>query len=68
MDASKTLLITVLITSAFSAPVSKAADVTPTMPKNQPESWLTYHLAHPGPGADPGRRGRWYALGGSRWD
>jgi beta-fructofuranosidase len=55
MDASKTLLITVLITSAFSAPVSKAADVTPAMPKNPPESWLTYHLAHPGPGhAVPG--------------
>ena len=51
MDASKTLLITVLITSAFSAPVSKAADVTPAMPKNPPESWLTYHLAHPVPAA-----------------
>ena len=55
MKASKTLLITALITSALSAQVSKADDVTPAMPKNPPESWLTYHLAHPGPGhAVPG--------------
>ena len=31
--------------------------VTPAMPKDPPASWLTFHLAHPGPGgtypADP---------------
>ena len=28
---------------------------TPAMPKNPPKTWLTYHLAHPGPGiASPG--------------
>ena len=28
---------------------------TPSMPANPPASWLTYHLAHPGPGnAYPG--------------
>ena len=28
---------------------------TPAMPENPPETWLTYHLAHPGPGnAFPG--------------
>ncbi len=28
---------------------------TPVMPENPPDSWLTYHLAHPGPGtAMPG--------------
>ena len=29
--------------------------VTPAMPENPPATWLTYHLAHPGPGnAFPG--------------
>ena len=33
----------------------KAASETPAMPKNPPKTWLTYHLAHPGPGnATPG--------------
>ena len=28
---------------------------TPAMPANRPKTWLTYHLAHPGPsGASPG--------------
>ena len=45
MKASKTLLITVLITSAFSAQVSKAADVTPAMPKNPP-CWISPFTIH----------------------
>src|SRR6056300_655617 len=36
---------TALCTTLF----SKA--VTPAMPENPPATWLTYHLAHPGPGA-----------------
>ena len=50
MKAYKTLLIVTLITSVCSAEVPKAADATPAMPETQPETWLTYHLAHPGPG------------------
>lgn len=35
--------------------VSPDGLVTPVMPENPPENWLTYHLVHPGPGrAEPG--------------
>ena len=31
-----------------------AAFETPSMPAKPPATWLTYHLAHPGPGGAPG--------------
>ncbi len=37
--------------SAESEETDKALGETPAMPKNVPAGWLTYHLAHPGPGA-----------------
>ncbi len=41
---------------SFPTDVSKQFE-TPAMPKDVPDTWLTYHLAHPGPGgavpADP---------------
>ncbi len=55
MKTSITLLIFTLITSVCSAQVPKANLETPVMPENPRETWLTYHLAHPGPGkASPG--------------
>ena len=52
---NKILLALTLISSICSAEVMKAASETPAMPKNPPKTWLTYHLAHPGPGnATPG--------------
>ena len=48
-----TLFIITLITSVCTTQLSKAE--TPAMPENPPQTWLTYHLAHPGPGnAVPG--------------
>ena len=41
-----TLLLT-LITSLCSAQEPKTVIDTPAMPENPPETWLTYHLAHP---------------------
>ena len=41
-----TLLLT-LITSGCSAQEAKTVIDTPAMPENPPETWLTYHLAHP---------------------
>jgi len=32
------------------APTAPYVKETPAMPKNVPANWLTYHLAHPGPG------------------
>ena len=55
MKAYTTLLIVTLITSVCSAQVRKATVETPAVPEKSPASWLTYHLAHPGPGkAVPG--------------
>ena len=36
--------------AAESAGTDKTLGETPAMPKNVPDGWLTYHLAHPGPG------------------
>ena len=37
------------------APATPYVEETPAMPKNVPANWLTYHLAHPGPGVgEPG--------------
>jgi len=41
-----TLLLT-LLTSLCSAQEPKTVIDTPAMPENPPETWLTYHLAHP---------------------
>jgi sucrose-6-phosphate hydrolase SacC (GH32 family) len=50
-----TTLILTVFTSVCTAQESKVAIETPAMPENPPETWLTYHLAHPGPGnATPG--------------
>jgi len=55
MQFLTSLLFLSLLTSVCSAEVKKAAKETPTMPTNPPKTWLTYHLAHPGPGkAVPG--------------
>jgi beta-fructofuranosidase len=55
MKAWTTLLLLTLITSACSAREPKTAIETPAMPESPPATWLTYHLAHPGPGnAFPG--------------
>ena len=55
MRASRILLLLSLITSVCSAQIKKAASESPAMPENPPATWLTYHLAHPGPGnATPG--------------
>lgn len=43
MKSSVTGLITILITAVCTA------QNMPVMPENPPETWLTYHLAHPGP-------------------
>ena len=32
------------------APMAPYVEETPAMPKDVPANWLTYHLAHPGPG------------------
>jgi len=48
-------LLLTMLTSVCSAQVPKTAIETPAMPTNPPKTWLTYHLAHPGPGkAVPG--------------
>jgi len=55
MKAYRILLALSLITSVCSAQEPKVAIETPAMPENPPKTWLTYHLAHPGPGnAKPG--------------
>jgi sucrose-6-phosphate hydrolase SacC (GH32 family) len=55
MYVYKTILILALITSVCSAQEPKVNFETPVMPENPPATWLTYHLAHPGPGnAFPG--------------
>ena len=42
----------VLIAAAHKIPEATFAQFeTPAMPTNPPKTWLTYHLAHPGPGA-----------------
>ena len=44
-----------MMASVCSAQGLKAELETPAMPENPSETWLTYHLAHPGPGnATPG--------------
>jgi len=35
---------------ALRPPAPPYVEETPAMPKNVPANWLTYHLAHPGPG------------------
>jgi len=57
-----------------SAQVPQAIFETPAWPEKPPESWLTYHLAHPGPGAatpgDPNPAFFWngrYHLHGNAW-
>ena len=50
MKAFRTLLFIALISTLSSAQVPQIIE-TPAWPENPPESWLTYHLAHPGPGA-----------------
>ncbi len=50
------------------APAAPYVEETPAMPKDVPANWLTYHLAHPGPGVgmpgDPNTacfyKGRYY--------
>ena len=42
------VLLLTLITSVCCAQAAHAE--TPAMPENPSETWLTYHLAHPGPG------------------
>lgn len=55
MKAHRTLLILTLLTSVCMAQEPKANFETPAMPENPRKTWLTYHLAHPGPGnAFPG--------------
>lgn len=55
MKAERTALILTLLTSVCMAQEPKVNFETPAMPKHPPETWLTYHLAHPGPGnAFPG--------------
>lgn len=49
--------IVVMIASMCNAQTPKPSHETPAWPENPPSQWLTYHLAHPGPGdgfpADP---------------
>ena len=55
MKAFRTLLFIALISTVSIAQVPQAIIETPAWPQNPPDSWLTYHLAHPGPGeAFPG--------------
>jgi len=56
VKACTLLILFALITSLCNAQqVGNAAIKAPAMPENPPENWLTYHLAHPGPGtATPG--------------
>src|SRR5210317_915133 len=49
MNVSRTLLLLTLLTSVCSAQEAQTVIETPAMPKNPPKTWLTYHLAHPGP-------------------
>jgi len=42
-------LIIALIALACNAQMPKATQNMPVMPENPPKTWLTYHLAHPGP-------------------
>ena len=50
MKAERTVLILTLLTSVCMAQEPRVNFETPAMPENPPETWLTYHLAHPGPG------------------
>ena len=47
----------IMIASVCNAQTAKPGNETPAWPENPPAKWLTYHLAHPGPGnafpADP---------------
>jgi len=49
MEIKKILgaLLFTLISSVCSAQEPKTVIETPAMPENPPETWLTYHLAHP---------------------
>ena len=49
MNISRTLLLLTLISSVCSAQEPQTVIETPAMPENPPETWLTYHLAHPVP-------------------
>ena len=49
MKTCKALLLLTLISSVCSAQEPKTIIETPAMPENPPETWLTYHLAHPEP-------------------
>jgi sucrose-6-phosphate hydrolase SacC (GH32 family) len=50
-----TTLVLTLLTSVCIAEEPKTIIETPLIPKSLPKTWLTYHLAHPGPGnAFPG--------------
>jgi beta-fructofuranosidase len=49
----KKILLSLLL--GLLVPSLNASIETPAMPENPPKTWLTYHLAHPGPGtAVPG--------------
>jgi len=55
MKAFRALLFMALISTVSIAQVPQAIIETPAWPQNPPDSWMTYHLAHPGPGeAFPG--------------
>ncbi|MDC0363285.1 glycoside hydrolase family 32 protein [Opitutales bacterium] len=55
MKTTITTLMITMMASVCSAQGLKAELETPAMPENPSETWLTYHLAHPGPGnATPG--------------
>jgi len=55
MKTYRILLALSLLTSVCSAEEPKTVIETPVIPKSLPKTWLTYHLAHPGPGnAFPG--------------
>ena len=41
----------ILIATMFVMVCAACAAETPEWPKNPPEEWVTYHLAHPGPGS-----------------
>jgi len=47
MKTYRSLLFLTLLTSLCSAQEPKTVIDTPAMPENPPETWLTYHLAHP---------------------
>ena len=51
------LAITALVVVPTATAAIPYVEETPGMPKDVPDSWMTYHLFHPGPGtgtpADP---------------